>query len=436
MFTMGRTVSVTSTSGRSSVLDTLMLRPPTESYERLSHDLGYTYAGFDCSVPTVSSDASSDCDVDSLASTALSQDDNSEFRTPTTRAEQLSILCSRNHHSAPACSLEYIAMTSSIRLRVEVDRDSAKTYVDSPVGRRHSHSTTASPSSKGSLSSLRRISTNSVSGHCDDVCVRLTTNSDTLGSVTADSDFTVSEDTVCALAVMHNASEIIQGKSVSDMPLGRMVHRRCVDMGTSPLNNSVGFECRSMVSSSLPVQCSVDASTSPMDSAHKSLPVYSRSLLYRIRVPLAQRLRNACSSFSEISESIGDSSLPMDTESLSTSGSKVASVDNRETLSTRLSSDSDVVISEPEPEFTFLKSMRSIPSEVNPKRRRSIDSSQDKGDLVVGETVWRRGSIHYIGPEPGESRTRRRKSNVEQLRQLLLKHYYLCSGSDRRSSRY
>ncbi|GFE52611.1 hypothetical protein BaOVIS_000150 [Babesia ovis] len=454
---MSRTVSITSASGRGSVLDTLMLRPATEHADYMSSDMDYGFVQSGCNTPLVSSNASSDCDVDSLVSTALSPQFDRGTTTPTTRSEQLAILLSRNYHSAPACSLDFIALTSSLRLHNDVERDSEKTLVESPVGHAMSPMDPGSSHNWNNKANTHRIlpDDNDQNVVNMDIAIHDNATSDhssvttcNIGTRTHEPSGDTENGRVCALVAMHKASEFKMTREEScgtnsDLPLGRMVHRHCVEMGTSPINASVAQRAPPATTSAS-AGCGVDVSTSPIESAKKSIPVYSRSLLYRIRVPLAQRLRNACSSFSEMQDSTceepgsANNSPTGLTGSLRLSLNELNSVSNRDSVSIRRdpSVDSTDTTSATESNSSshraslFFKTVRSISVDSAPKRRRSTRSSSTDGLLVSGE-LWRSGSMNYIGPDYGEPPAKKHTNRAEMLKELLLKHYYLCSGSKR-----
>ncbi|ORM42089.1 uncharacterized protein BXIN_0944 [Babesia sp. Xinjiang] len=445
-----REVSLASSSGRVSVLDTLMLRPPTEHADYVSCDRGYPFGDEGCATPLISSDAASDSGVDSLVSTVISPHVNRETSTPTTRSEQLAILLARNYHSAPACSLDFISITSSIYLSHDEERDSERTLLGSPgeqVLRADVPSSllctgvAASPTS--TLGDNDEYHSNDSIIDEDNVFLKSMSSS---GQASTDAPSEADEGaSVCALVEMHNASEAHKSMQeddvvTSELPLGRMVHRHCVEMGTSPMCATGGPALSQALTTSATGGCGVDASTSPIDSAKKSIPVYSRNLLYRIRVPLAQRLRNACSNFSEENitpgSSTNDANKRSDSRSVSLSLSfrDLDSDDRKErtSLPPDSSPESGTVMEthdSPQADVTFRKKAR-LMSSVSSRKRPRLKSTSPHGGLVVAGELWRSGSMKYIGAGSGDTTmVEKHGSRSSMLKQLLLNHYYLCSAA-------
>ncbi|UKJ87608.1 hypothetical protein MACJ_000044 [Theileria orientalis] len=116
---------------RLSVLDALLNRDVSENYSNdRSSEPADAYSDSEKRSHRIShhlSQNSSDFDVgDSVPSSPLLLG----TKTPTNRAEQLPLLLARNYYTAPACLLRFVNTTSSIRSSPSEHRDSDETVID------------------------------------------------------------------------------------------------------------------------------------------------------------------------------------------------------------------------------------------------------------------------------------------------------------------
>ncbi|CDR96123.1 hypothetical protein, conserved [Babesia bigemina] len=447
MWSLSRDSSANGAEGRASVLDTLLLRSATDDVDVSSK--GYcTSVETDSATPYLSSDASSNRVTGSHVTTTLSPTNSREPRTPTTRSEQLAILLARNYASAPACSLEFVNLTSSLRDSRETQRDSDITLLDNcscPYARQNS--TTQSPLNEDPSPSSQDQWINA-SGDEEP-----TENTDDMPLDSALVDENGCEDTqsveressrACALMNMHEATQAVEngvedGIETTCYPLGPLVRRNCVDVGTSPMPPSPGEP-----EPSPPTSHAVEAGTSPIESVKKSIPVYSRSLLYRIRVPLAQRLRNSCSTLggslpSPRRSSVQRTNMSCERRSvslrLSIQETATVDIENERSASTvsfsATSSDLGSTINSDNASSeggTFVKRVRCLQHRREGKRRRASRTSPNRGILVSGE-LWPNGTMKYIGPDrdPGQENSHG-DDRISLLNQMLARHYYLCTA--------
>ncbi|GBE62631.1 hypothetical protein, conserved [Babesia ovata] len=452
MWSLSRESSANGAETRASVLDTLLLRSSTDDLDLSSK--GYcSSVETESATPYMSSDASSNHITASNATTTLSPNNSREPRTPTTRSEQLAILLARNHYSAPACSLEFVNLTSSIRTSVESQRDSDVTLLDNcscPYARQNS--TTQSPLNDDPSPSSQDRWVDASGDQQPPVNI----DSVPLDSALVNEDGCEDTQSVegepssaCALMNMHKATQALErtaedGIDTTSFPLGPLVRRNCVDVGTSPMPPSPGEPAPSP-----PTSSAVDAGTSPIESVKKSIPVYSRSLLYRIRVPLAQRLRNSCSTLGGSIPSPRRSSVQranMSCERTSVSlrlriqDTAAVDVENETSASDGLSSTTSSDVRRPViPENataeggTFLKRVRCLKNNREGKRRRAASASPSRGIVVSGE-LWPNGTMKYIGPDLSSDQANNGGDDrLFLLNQMFARHYHLCKARQNNS---
>ncbi|KAK1938361.1 hypothetical protein X943_000588 [Babesia divergens] len=441
--------------GRCSVLDTLLLRPGSEG---VCGDFASGRSSCGSLTPYGKSDASSTDGVGTSSMGMSVATIGRGTRTPTSRAEQLELLLSRNYYSAPACSLDFVNLTSSIRDSGEEVFDLEPTLSDVATDEFRVPPSTACPV----LLSFPSVDIEPFGvgmAACDSPftgsVLRTTTGSNCSDDIPKATEPPVEccEDppTASALMEMHTASEAMAAASRSSEPptmaqLDRFVRRTCMDISTSPLSQPAEGE----PPSSRPyVPCGVDASTSPMGSAARSIPVYSRSLLYRIRVPLAQRLRNACSNFCDgrLSERrlnlscerrsvdlpvnlIGPSAADLSSGDSSTRDDDLGWYPDESRCNGADTDATDVDMPHAASDYQFRKKRRFVSSARHRRNSHGSTASPNSGLLVFGE-LWPQGSMRCIGPVfHGTSTYGDGDTKLLELNQLLARHFYLCTGSN------
>ncbi|GIX62345.1 uncharacterized protein BcabD6B2_17800 [Babesia caballi] len=449
MWHVGRKESIAGGDGRASVMDTLLLRPAKEDMELENVNSARSSVESGAATPFAVSDGTPSGLDTSRVTPVRSPTLSRERRTPLTRSQQLAILLARNHYSAPACSLDFVNLTPCLSELCESRRDSLGSLVENSEERAPREEAVSPQAPQGDASPPKPDDT-TAGGKETASLSRAET-----GSTNVESDFVEDdgreeapavergEAATCALIAMHRASAALgpaptAGVRTAELSLGRLVHRNCVDMATSPLTSALDVPTLSTAAAS-----GVEAGTSPMASAKKSIPVYSRSLLYRIRVPLAQRLRN-CSSYGDANQSPQGSARRVNmscyrrSASLRLSSQRASAVEfsmselNTDSPPTAASSDgvSDGSAGRgPSPgcDATFRKRARQAALE-DERRRRLARSSPGRGLVVAGE-LWLSGTMKNIGPKiEGSAGSGRRDSHASMLRRLLKRQRSLSSS--------
>uniref|UniRef100_A0A3B0MHB5 Uncharacterized protein n=1 Tax=Theileria annulata TaxID=5874 RepID=A0A3B0MHB5_THEAN len=114
-----------------SVLDTLLNRDVYDvSINETTSEIRRAYSDSDNNSHLVSSSSSRILSENGIPNSTLESPLFTETKTPTTRSEQLPILLARNYYTAPPCLLRFVNTSSTIRSYKERKRDSDGTILD------------------------------------------------------------------------------------------------------------------------------------------------------------------------------------------------------------------------------------------------------------------------------------------------------------------
>ncbi|AFZ80580.1 hypothetical protein BEWA_034370 [Theileria equi strain WA] len=254
-----------------------------------------------------------------------------ETRTPTTRLDQLPILLARNYFTAPACLLEFINTTSTIHHGTISNRDSDGTIIgyeddqfesynvdtnDELCDIEHLDSTSSEVLSNTLTRRTSLASNETVAESFSKNFVYFDANPiDNLQqNATSPSNFTdcepecdstgrsdsvnvtkISIDKGTSPLVIHENVQTLDPRNIGASHVKDIIidaeSPRTLD---SPAKNS-NCQKKRAIDEETDVEsesCTKDPDTSLSRETKNEMPVYCRSLLYRIRVPLSKRLKN------------------------------------------------------------------------------------------------------------------------------------------------
>lgn len=433
-------------------MDTLLLRAASET-----DDFDFISSQFSpgSGTPYVESNASTR-DEEPAITRSTSPRISSELRTPQSRSEQLAILLARNYYSAPACSLAYVNIPSSDSGGYESSYERVTTICNANA-EKNEQTWRKQPVPTLSIPPVGLESSTIDILRCESSLDDSTQPGNVSNIDLADmplqdeSPVNATDDNapaVCALMEMHNASEALEAAEKDEsvyplLPLNLPLDPSRVDVSTSPLDT--GADEATTVLPLGSIGCIDDAATSPMESAKRSIPVYSRSLLYRIRVPLAQRLKNTCHNFGEYLGRDNRSNTSCERQQLKrvisvseTAHEDPSSAESSLDEETFLNWSPDLMqggvgdITPPEnngEDIYFWKRRRWTISNGKRKQIRRYSNTESTGLMMSGE-FWARGSMRYIGAKfGGVPIVNDRETRAIQTTMLLSRYFSGYSGN-------
>ncbi|KAK2197033.1 hypothetical protein BdWA1_000028 [Babesia duncani] len=289
MFTSFRNTADQSYNGRGNILAGLFGRTASngvaESIENREFDSS-TSGSRSRYASTLGSPATNERSISPKGSKSSSI---SESYTPLSRSDQLKILLAREYHSAPACTIDFLNASSSFNLDGTNERDSTETLVDGSgrhiaLGDLDAFSTAREPHVP-STSRTSLISSPGSKASVDQNIAKSISKNVELNPV-------VQEAPVTKRARVDTSTSPLQPEVLPTTDYGSKPTSPEVQPQQSTIDVATRVDDEANAQSTR--RSNASSSGKLVESERRDLPVYCRSLLYRIRVPLWQRLKRGC----------------------------------------------------------------------------------------------------------------------------------------------